>query len=79
MAAEKGERDLNEGLYNRRILVTLCFDCNLGHWSGDPIGPVKDKNDAREHATSCTLQETVHVYPESFVSSSISVEQELRV
>ena len=30
------------------------------------------------HITSCNVKETVHVHPESFVKSSISVEHELR-
>ena len=40
--------------------------------------PPKDKHDAQAHVTSYILEETLHVYPESFVTSSISVEQELR-
>ena len=48
------------------------------HWSGEPICRAKDKNDAQARVDSCTLQETVHVYPESIVTSSNSVEQELR-
>ena len=67
------------GSVQQKKLVTRRYDCNrFGHWSGDPICPAKDQNDAQAHVTSCTLQETVHVYPESFVTSSISVEQELR-
>ena len=59
--------------------LTRCFDCNrFRHWSSDPICRAKDKHDAQAHITSCTLKETVHVHPESFVTSSISVEQELR-
>ena len=59
--------------------LTLCFDCNrFGQWSGDPICLAKDKHNAQEHITSCTLKETVHVDPESFVTNSISFEQELR-
>ena len=67
------------GSVQQKKLVTRCFHCNrFGHWSGDPICPAEDKNDAQAHVTSCTLQETVHVHPESFVTRSISVEQELR-
>ena len=78
MAAEKGKLDLKEGLFQKK-LVTRCFDCNrFGHWSVDPICLAKGKNDAQPHVTSCTLQGTVHVHPGSFVTSSVSVEQELR-
>ena len=63
----------------KKKLVTRCFDCNrYGHWSGDPICPAKDKHDAQAHMTSCTWEETVRVHPESFVTSSIAVEQEFR-
>ena len=59
-------------------LVTRCFDGNrFGHCFGDPICPAKDKHDAQAHITSCTWKDTVHVHPESFVTSSIAVEQEL--
>ena len=62
----------------QKKLLTSRFDCNLfGHWSGDPICPAKDTNDAQTLVTSCILQETLLVYPESFVTSSTSVEQEL--
>ena len=40
--------------------------------------PAKDKHDSQAHITSCTLKETVHIHPESFVTSSILVEQEPR-
>ena len=64
---------------HQKKLVTRCFDCNrFGLWSGDPICPAKDKHDAQAHITGCTLKETEHVHPESLVTSSISVEQELR-
>ena len=54
----------------QKKLVTRCFYCNLlDTWSEDPI---------QANVTSCTLQETVHVYPEPFVTISISIEQELR-
>ena len=75
----KGKTRPKGGSVQQEKLVTRCFDCKrFGHWSGDPICSAKDKNDAQAHVASCTLQETVHVYPESFVTSSISVEQELR-
>ena len=75
----KGKTRPEGGSVQQRKLATRCFDCNrLGHWSGDPICLAKDKQDAQAHVTSCTLQETVHVYHESFVMSSISVEQEFR-
>ena len=61
------------GSVHQKKLVTRCFD-----WSGDPICPAKDKHDAQAHIASCTMKETVHVHPESFVTSSISVEQVLR-
>ena len=74
----KGKTRPKGGSVHQKKLVTRCFDCNrFGHWSGDPICPAKDKH-AQAHVTSCTLEEMVHVYPESFVTSSISVEQELR-
>ena len=64
------------GPVQQKKFATRCFDCNrFGHWSGDPICLAKDKNDGQAHVTSCTLKETVHVYPESFVTSSISVEK----
>ena len=64
---------------HHKKLVTRCFDCErFGHWSGDPICPAKDKNDAQAHISSCTWKETVRVHPESFVTSSIAAEQELR-
>ena len=67
------------GFVHQKKLVTRCFDCNgLGNWSGDAICPAKDKHDAQAHITSCIVKETVHVHPESFVTSSIAVEQELR-
>ena len=67
------------GSVHQKKLVKRCFDCNrLGHWSGDPICPAKDKHNAQPHIASCTLKETMRVHPESFVTSSISVEQELR-
>ena len=66
----KGKQDFKGGSVHQKKLVTRCFDCNrFGHWSGDPICTAKDKHDA---------QRTVHVHPESFVTSSISVEQEFR-
>ena len=66
------------GSVHQKKFVTLCFDCNrFGHWSGDPIAPAKDKHDAQAHITSCTWKATVHVHPESFIASSIAVEQEL--
>ena len=75
----KGKTRLKGRSVQQKKLVTRRFDCNrFRHWSGDPIRPAKDTCDAQAHVTSCTLQETVHVYPESFVTSSISVEQELR-
>ena len=75
----KGKTRPKRGSAHQRKLVTRYFDCNrFGHWSGDPICPATDKHDAQAHVTSCTLKETVHVHPESFVTSSISVEQELR-
>ena len=40
--------------------------------------PAKDKHDSQAHITSCTLKETVHIHPKSFVTSSILVEQEPR-
>ena len=67
------------GSVHQKRLLTRCFDCNgFGHWSGDAICPAKDKHDAQAHITSCTVKETVHVHLESFVTSSIAVEQELR-
>ena len=67
------------GSVHQKKLVTRCFDCiRFGRWSRDPICPVKDKHDAQAHITSCNVKETVHVHPESFVTSSISVEQELK-
>ena len=76
---KREKRDLKKGSVQQKKLVTRCFDCNrFGHWSGDPICPAKDKHDAQAHVTSCTLQEMVHVCPESFITSSISVEHELR-
>ena len=67
------------GSVHQKKLVTRCFDCNcFGYWSGDPICPAKDIHDAQAHIMSCTLKETVHVHPDSFVTSSIAVEQELR-
>ena len=67
------------GSVHQKKLVTRCVDCNrFGHWSGDPVCPAKDKHVAQAHSTGCILKETVHVHPESFVTSSIAVEQELR-
>ena len=64
---------------SQKKLVTRCFDCNrFGHWSGDPICPATDKHEAQADITSCSLEELVHVHPESFVTSSISIEQELK-
>ena len=61
------------------MFVTRRFDrYRLGHWSGYPICPRKCKHDMQAHITSCNVKETVHVHPESFVKSSISVEHELR-
>ena len=75
----KGKTRPKGGSVHQKKLVTRCFDCNrFGHWSGDPICPAKDKHDAQAHITSCTLMQTVRVHPESFLTSSISVEQELR-
>ena len=77
----KGETRPKGGCVQQKKLVTRCFDCNrFGHWSGDPICPAKDEQ-MRRHMSRVVLwrkQCTVHVYPESFVTSSISVEQELR-
>ena len=59
--------------------MTRRFDRNrFGRWSGYPICPAKGKHDAQAHITSCNVKETVRVPPESFVTSSISVEHELR-
>ena len=67
------------GSVHQKKLVTRCVDCNrFGHWSGDPVCSAKDKHVAQAHITGCILKETVHVHPESFVTSSIAVEQELR-
>ena len=67
-----------KGSVHQNELVSRCFDCNrFGPWSGDPICP-QGKHDAQAQVTSCTLEKKVHVYPESFVTSSISIEQELR-
>ena len=61
---------------HQKKLVTRWFDCNrFGHWSGDPFCYAKKKHDAQARMTSCTLKETVHVHPESCVTSSLSVEQ----
>ena len=66
------------GSVHQMKLVTRCFDCNrFGHWSGDPICPAKDKHDAQAHITSCTWKETVHVHPESFVTSSLALSKSL--
>ena len=76
-----GKTRPKRGSVSQQKLVARCFDCNrLGHWSGDPICPAKDrdKHEAQAHITSCTLEEMVHVHPESFVTSSISVERGLR-
>ena len=75
----KGKTRPEGGSVHQKKLVTRCFECNrFGHWSGDPICPAKDKHDAQAQGTSCTLEETVHVHPESFFTSSLSFEQELR-
>ena len=42
-------------------------------------GSGRGKGKTRPNSSSCILEETVHVHPESFVTSSISIEQELRV
>ena len=75
---EKGKTRPKGGSVHQKKLLTRCFNCNL-FWtmSGDPIYLAKDKHDAQAHITSCNLKETVHVHPESLVTSSISVEQEL--
>ena len=66
------------GSVHQKKLVTRCFDSNrFGHWSGDPIRPAKDKHDAQAHITSCTWKGTVHVHPESFVTSSIALSKSL--
>ena len=80
-AGGKGKTKPRGRSVNQKTLVTRCCHCNLsGHLSGNPIFSVKerDKHDAQAHVTSCTLGETVHVHPESFVTSSISVAQEPR-
>ena len=78
-ARGKGRTRPKGGSAHQKKLVIRCFDCNrFGHWSGDPICPARDKLDAQAQITSCTLKETVHVHPESFGTSSISVERELR-
>ena len=67
------------GSVHQKKPVSRCFGCNgFGHWSSDPICPAKDKHDTQANITSCTVKETVHVHPESFVASSIAVEQEPR-
>ena len=64
---------------NQKKFVTRRFDRNrFGHWSGYPICPGKCKHDVQAHITSCNVKETVHVHPEAFVKSSISVEHGLR-
>ena len=74
----KGKTRPKGGSVHQKNLVTRCFDCNrFEHWSGDSICPATDKHNAQAHITSCTLKETVHGHPESFVTSSLSVEQEL--
>ena len=47
-------------------------------WFGDLICPAKDKHDAQTRVTSYTLEETVNVHPELFVTSSMSVERQFR-
>ena len=68
------------GAVNQKKLVNRRFDRNrFGHWSGYPICPAKGKHDAQAHIfTSCNVKETVRVQLESFFTSSISVEHELR-
>ena len=64
-------RDLKEHLFNRRnsqlvVLTATVLDTDLVIrfvWQ-------KTKFDAQAHVTSCILKETVHVYPELFVTSS---------
>ena len=71
----KGETRPKGGCVQQKKLETRCFDCNrFGHWSGDPICPTKDEQ-MRRHMSRvalCGEQCTVHVYPESFVTSSIN-------
>ena len=56
----KGKTRPKGGSVHQKKVVSRCFDCNrFGHWSGDPICPVKDKHDAQVHITSCTLMQTV--------------------
>ena len=75
----KGKTRPKVGSVDQKKFVTRCFDCNrCGHWSGDPICPAKDNHDAQAHITSCNVEETVHAHPKSFLTSSISVEHELR-
>ena len=75
----KGKIRPEGGSVHHKKLVTRCFDCNrFGHSSDDLICPAKDKHDAQTQFTSCNVKGTVHVQPESFVTSSLSVEHELR-
>ena len=75
----KGKTRPKGGSVHQRKLVTRRFDRNrFGHWSGYPNCPAKGKHDAQAHITSCNVKDTVHVHPESFVTSSISVEHEVR-
>ena len=75
----KGKTRPKGGSVHQNKFVTRCFNRNcFGHWSGYPICPAKGKHDAQAHVTSCNVKETVHVHAESFVTSSISVDHELR-
>ena len=65
---------------HRKKLVSRSFDCSrFGRLSGDPncLAEDHDKPDAQAHITSGMPVGTVYVCPGSYVTSSISDDQEV--